>query len=151
MGKQCYSSLLISTVLCLVTLPFVVGCGDDDSEFSVIPVPSFPLVTNFSTTSQAIAGEFTFVTQSVDVPGGISFAEDAFVLQYVPPFGEPIVTEFFATEINCTPGATFCSSSFQARVPSNLPVLPAEYRVNFSVIDQSGRIDAASQTVFITN
>ncbi len=151
MGKYYRRSLLISTVVCLGTLPLVVGCGDDDDSGVFVPGPTFPLITNFSTTSEAIAGEFTFVSQSVDVPGGISFADDAFALQYVPPFGEPIVTEFFATDVNCTPGATFCSSSFQPRVPANLPVLPAEYIVTFSVIDQSGRIDAASQTVFISN
>lgn len=143
-------NLLVSAVLCLTALSLV-SCGDDDDSSGVF-VPSGPRVNTFSTTSAAAAGNFTSVTQSVSVPGGIPFTDDAFSLIYTPQTGGggQIETVFSADQVNCVPGATSCSSSFQPRVPFDLPVLPADYLVTFTVIDQAGRVASDSQTVFIT-
>ncbi len=140
--------LMIAAALSLIPFPLV-SCGDNDDSSGIFVPSGAPRINNFFTTSQAIAGNFTSVTQSVSVPAGIPFTNDAFSLIYIAPGGERIETVFSAAQVNCVAGATSCSSTFQPRVPFDLPVLPAEYLVTFTVIDQVGRVAQDSQFVFI--
>lgn len=128
------------------------GCGDGQGELEVVLPPSIPpTIRDIGFAPDVRRGEFTTLSQSVDIPGGVSPGEEAFALEWIPPEGDSITTQFTADQANCRVGALECISSFQPRVPADLPVVGVTYEVIYTVRDQQGLSTDFLRLVFVGN
>ncbi len=135
---------------CLAALPMLTGCGDGSGELEITVFPqSPPTIRNIGFANNVRRGEPTVLSQSVALPAGVSPAADAFVLTWIPPQGEVVISEFTAEQVNCEVGSLDCISSFQPLVPADLPVVNETYEVIYTVQDQLGLSTDFLRLVFV--